>query len=282
MIAVLSSRNPFARCARSGVLAILLVFLFFPVYWLIVTAFKSQSEIFVVIPSLWPEHPTFENFVRAFSRTNLLVYLRNSLLTAGGSALVTTLIAAMAGFGFAKYKFRWQNSLMLAVLGSQMFPFGVILLSLYGYFVTIGLQNSLLGLTISYMAFSLPPAIYMLYGFFVNLPDELLEAARIDGATEFVILRRIVLPMSGPPLIAVGVYSFMWAWNDLLYSLTLVTNDDKRTIGPGLLMTFFGEMQQDWAAAMAASILASLPVVAVFGFLQKYFVQGLSGGALKS
>jgi multiple sugar transport system permease protein len=122
----------------------------------------------------------------------------------------------------------------------------------------------------------------MLYTFFARIPSDLIEAARIDGASEIEILRRIVLPLSLPGLIAVAVYAFMWAWNDLFYALTIMTSNELRTVGPGLLLEFFGEMQQDWGGAMAASLLASMPVVLVFALLQRFFVEGLTAGAVKA
>ena len=249
---------------------------------MVATYFRPQNEVFVQFPTLSAHAPTLANFERAWSQSDLPLYLRNSLLTAGGSALLTTALATLAAYGFAKYRFFARKPLMYLMISAQMFPFAVILISIYSLLQSLGLLNTLAGLTVAYIVFALPAAIYILYSFFMRLPDELIEAARIDGASELRILTRIVLPLSGPALIAVGIYSFMWAWNDLLYSLTLITRDDSRTIGPGLLLAFFGEMQQDWAGAMAASILASLPAVVVFGVLQRYFVQGLTAGAVKS
>lgn len=279
---VLVSRRPPAVASRWLAYALLWLFLFFPVYWMFVTALRPGGAVFVQFPSLFPAEPTFANFARALSQSSLLIYLRNSLITAGGSAFLTTALATAAAYGFAKYKFRGRHMLMYAMIAAQMFPFGLILISLYSFLFALGLLNSLLGLTLAYIVFALPPAIYILYSFFTRMPDALLEAARIDGASEWSILTRIVLPLSKPALISVGVYSFMWAWNDLLYSLTLVTRDDLRTIGPGLLLTLFGEMQQDWPGAMAAAILASLPAVVVFFFLQRFFIAGLTSGAVKN
>jgi multiple sugar transport system permease protein len=282
MSRILASGSIPAVAAKIGLCGLIWGFLFLPLLWMLATAFKSQPEIFVQFPTLLPAEPTLENFARALSQSNLPLYLGNSLVAAGGSALITTTAAALAAFGFAKYRFRGQTALMLLILSAQMFPFGVVLIRLYSVLQAAGLLDTLGGLTIAYTVFSLPPATYILYSFYANLPDDLIDAARIDGAGELTILVRIVLPLSIPALIAVGVYSFMWAWNDLLYSMTLVTKDNLRTIGPGLLLTFFGEMQQDWAGAMAASILAATPSVIVFAFLQRYFVQGLTAGAVKS
>jgi multiple sugar transport system permease protein len=280
--AVLSSRAPAAVAFRYALYAAFFIFLFFPVYWMLATAMRLPGEIFVQFPSFFPTAPTLDNFIRALSQSNLRIYLLNSLITAGGSACLTTSLAMLAAFGFAKYKFKGRRGLMYLMISAQMFPFAIILISMYSLLQAAGLLNTLTGLTVAYIVFALPPAIYILYSFYSRLPDELLEAARIDGASELTILFRVILPLSKPALISVGVYSFMWAWNDLLYSLTLVTQDNLRTIGPGLLLTFFGEMQQDWGGAMAAAILASLPSVIVFAFLQRYFVAGLTSGSVKS
>jgi multiple sugar transport system permease protein len=256
-------------------------FLIFPLWWLVSTALKPEAEIFVKYPSLWPSAPTFRNFERAIGTSGLLTYLRNSMITAVGSALITTSVAGLAAYGFAKFRFKARQPLMLMLIAAQMFPFAVLLITIYPLLRHTGLLNSLTGLTISYIVFSLPSSIYILYTFFSQIPEELLEAARIDGASELKILRQVVLPLSLPGLVAVAVYSFMWAWNDLFYSLTIMSSKDMRTVGPGLMLEFFGEMQQDWGAAMAASFLASAPVVLTFAFLQRYFIQGLTAGAVK-
>ena len=280
-VSILASRSAPATTGRIALYTFFWVFLFFPVYWMLATALRSGTDIFQQFPSLIPLQPTLQNFRRTLVSSDLLLYLRNSLVTAGGSALLTTFLAMLAAYGFAKYRFRGRHPLMYAMLAAQMFPFGLLLISLYSLLFSAGLLNTLLGLTLAYIVFALPPAIYILYSFFSRLPDALMEAARIDGASEWDILLRIILPLSKPALISVGIYSFMWAWNDLLYSLTLITRDDLRTIGPGLLLTMFGEMQQDWSGAMAAAILASLPAVVVFMVLQRYFVEGLTSGAVK-
>lgn len=257
-------------------------FLLFPIFWLCATSLKPATEIVVKYPSLFPSTPTFNHFVRALEMSGLLTYLRNSLATSIGSALLTTCLAALAAYGFAKFKFRGRQSLMFILIAAQMFPSAVLLITIYPLLQTMGLLNTLSGLSLSYIVFALPSGIYILYTFFSQIPDELIEAARIDGASEMTVLRKVILPLSMPGLIAVAVYAFMWAWNDLFYSLTIMSSKDMRTVGPGLMLEFFGEMQQDWGAAMAASILASAPVVLMFAFLQRYFIQGLTAGAVKS
>jgi len=270
------------RSIFAGLIVFFVLFLLFPIYWMIVTSLKPEPEIFVRQPTLWPLVPTLGNFARVLTGTNLPLFLKNSLITAGGSAVLTTLLATLAAYGFAKFSFALRRPLMLLMISAQMFPFAVLLISLYPMLKSAGMLDSRFGLVVSYIVFALPTGVYMLYTFFARIPSDLIEAARIDGAGEVAILLRIVLPLSLPGLVAVAVYAFMWAWNDLFYALTIVTSNELRTVGPGLLLEFFGEMQQDWGGAMAASLLASLPVVLAFAFLQRFFVEGLTAGAVKA
>jgi multiple sugar transport system permease protein len=256
-------------------------FLGFPVFWMVSTAFKPGAEIFVRFPTLLPAAPTLENFRGVLGQGELPRWLMNSLLTAGGAALLTTALATLAAHSFARFRYRGRKAMMALMISAQMFPFAVLLISLYPLLQAAGLLDSRLGLTIAYIVFALPTGTYMLFSYFVRLPEELIEAARIDGASEIMILLRVVLPVSIPGLVTVALYAFMWAWNDLLYAMTLVTSPELRTVGPGLLMSQLGEMRQDWGAAMAASLVASLPVVIAFALVQRWFVQGLTSGAVK-
>jgi multiple sugar transport system permease protein len=259
----------------------LAAFLGFPIFWMVSTALKPGAEIFLRFPSLLPAAPTLQNFRGVLGQGELPLWLSNSLLTAGGAALLTTVLATLAAHSFARFRYRGRKALMALMISAQMFPFAVLLISLYPLLQAAGLLDTRLGLTIAYIVFALPTGVYMLFSYFVRLPEELIEAARIDGASELRILLRVVLPVSVPGLVTVALYAFMWAWNDLLYAMTLVTSPELRTVGPGLLMSQLGEMRQDWGAAMAASLVASLPVVIAFGLVQRWFVQGLTAGAVK-
>jgi multiple sugar transport system permease protein len=270
-----------ARWVFAGTFLVLAAFLGFPVFWMISTAFKPTAEIFVRFPTMLPAAPTLDTFRGVLGQGDLPLWLTNSLLTAGGAALLTTVLATLAAHSFARFRYRGRKPLMALMISAQMFPFAVLLISLYPLLQAAGLLDTRLGLTIAYIVFALPTGTYMLFSYFVRLPEELMEAARIDGASELGILLRVVLPVSVPGLVTVGLYSFMWAWNDLLYAMTLVTSPDLRTVGPGLLMSQLGEMRQDWGAAMAASLVASLPVVIAFALVQRWFVQGLTAGAVK-
>lgn len=274
--------SPGQRLAFWLAFALVASFLFLPLGWMALTSIKPESEIFVRFPSLWPDAPTLQSYASLFTRGEMLDQLQNSLITAGGGAILTVTLATYAAYSFAKFRYRGRKPLMFLMLSAQMFPFAMMLISLYPMLQWAGLLNTRLGLVIAYIILALPSGTYMLYSYFVSIPTEIIEAARADGAGELYILHRIVLPLAMPALVTVGLYSFMWAWNDLLFSLTLVTKPELRTVGPGLLLNYIGESRSDWGGAMAASIVSSLPVVIGFAFLQRFFIQGLTAGAVKS
>jgi len=275
----LSSRS--AKTVFLGVALLIGFFLFFPVYWLLASSLKADAELYRITPSLWPETISLEHYRKVLFASDLPRQLGNSLFVSIGSALMNTAMAIYAGYSFAKYRYFGRRPVMLFMLSAQMFPFGLLLITLYPLFTNWGLLDTRLGLMLSYIVFALPVATYMLYSYFKQVPNELIEAARSDGASDLRILHTIVLPISLPPIITVFLYSFMWSWNDLLYSLTLIVSEDKRTVGPGLLLGYLNDSRSDWGGAMAGSLIASLPVIAGFIALQRYFIQGVTAGAVK-
>ncbi len=270
--------------AKLGFVAAALIigfFLFFPVYWMVISSLKTDAELYRIRPTFWPHEVTLKHFATALFEGNLLRQLGNSLIVSISSATLNAALAVYAGYSFAKYRYLGRRPLMLFMLSAQMFPFGLLLITIYPALVNWGLLDTRLGLMISYIVFALPVATYMLYSYFSQVPNELIEAARADGAGDLRILHTIVLPISIPPIVTVFLYSFMWSWNDLLYSLTLIISEDKRTIGPGLLLTYLNETSADWGGAMAASLMAALPVTVAFIALQRFFIQGATAGAVK-
>lgn len=278
---MLTLRSRSEKTAFWASLAAIFFFLVTPVLWMILTSFKSLSEVLRPLPTILPEHFTMANYQRVLFETDVMRYVGNGLYVAVANGVLTTTLAALSAYGFAKFKFRGRRQLMLFLVAGQMFPYGVLLISLYPILQTLGLFDTREGLVLSNLVFALPASIYILFSYVVNIPDDLLDAARMDGASNTRMLFELVLPLMLPGMITVFLYSFMWSWNDLLYSLTLITSDAKRTVGPGLLLTFLGEMEQDWGAAMAGSVVVSLPVVLVFMAVQRFFIQGLTAGAVK-
>jgi len=270
-----------AKLVFGLIAGLIALFLFFPVYWLVVSALKPDAELYSLTPTLFPQSVTFTHFRTALFEGDLPLHLSNSLIVSLSSATINATLAVYAGYSFAKYRYFGRKPVMLFMLSAQMFPFGLLLITIYPIFTSWGLIDTRLGLMLSYIVFALPVATYMLYSYFSQVPNELIEAARADGASDLRIFHTIVLPISIPPIVTVFLYSFMWSWNDLLYSLTLIISDDKRTVGPGLLLNYLNESNADWGGAMAASLLAALPVVLGFMALQRYFIQGVTAGAVK-
>ncbi|MFC5924054.1 carbohydrate ABC transporter permease [Micromonospora vulcania] len=260
--------------------AVLGVFAFGPVYWVTVTAFTPATDVFRFPPRFFPERLTVENFSALWDNPALLRYLLNSLLVSTLTALLTVVVSAYTAYSFAKFRYRGRRSLMYLVLASQMFPQALLLITLYLVFSQVGLLNSYLALILSFTTFTLPLCIWMLKGFFDTIPDELIEAAKVDGAGQGAIIHRILLPVSLPGLVATGLFAFIRGWNDFIFALTLA-GPDKQTLPPGLVNTFLGEFETAWPALMAASLVVSLPVVLGFAVLQRYLVAGLTAGAVK-
>lgn len=278
---MLELSSPAARIVFGFAVILGSLFLFAPVYWLVISALKGNQELYRVIPTLWPWEPVTTHFQTAFGRGNLFANLKNSLIVSGGSAALNTFLAAYAGYAVAKFRFAGRRPVMILLLSAQVLPFGLLLITIYPILVKAGLLDSHLGLILASIVFALPVSIYMLFSYFSQVPSELIEAARADGAGELRIFHTIVLPISLPALITVFLYAFMWSWNDLLYSMTLVVSDEKRTVGPGLLLNYLNETNADWGGAMAASLVASLPILIAFAILQKSFIQGVTAGAVK-
>lgn len=257
------------------------LFMFFPMYWMVVTALRPSTEIFERSAGLFPNSLTWENFRTVIEDPRIGRYLRNSIFVSGTTSIATAFICAYAGYSFSKYRYHGRKAFMFLVMTAQMFPFAILLLTIYVMMRQFGLLDRYIALILSYVTFTLPVGTWTLKSFFDHIPDSLIESAKIDGATRMVVLHKIILPLTIPGMVSVAVYGFVWSWNDLLYALTLITSPDKRTIAPGLVMNYMGEFQVHWATMMAASVWVSIPVTLGFIFLQRFFVQGLTAGAVK-
>lgn len=251
-----------------------------PIYWMVVTALRPQQMTFDYPPKFLPSNLTLENFAHLSTEPELLRYLGNSIVVSVVTAVLSVIISAYMGYAFSKYRFRGRRSLMYFVLSSQMFPHALLLVTLYALFSAYQLLDTYLALVLSFTTFTLPLCVWMLKGFFDTIPDSLIEAARMDGASRWRIVHSIVLPLSAPGLVAAGLFAFIRGWNDFIYALTL-GGTESRTLPPGLVNNYIGEATMAWAPLMAASLLASLPVVIAFIALQRHLVGGISAGAVK-
>ena len=260
-------------------LVLIRVFVFFPLLWMINTALKPTSDTFSMAFFTGPK--TMDNFIHIVTDEKIMRYLRNSLWVSFGSSLLATIVCSFAGYSFAKFRYRGRKFVMGIFMMSQAFPQAILLLSIYGTMQKVGLLGSYWSLLISYVVFTLPVGTWTLKSYFDQIPDALIESAKIDGATHFQIMRKVIFPLAVPGMITIAIYGFVWSWNDLLYSMTLVTDNAKRTLASGLVMTFLGMGSTNWGYMMASSIIAAIPVTIIFVFLQRYFIQGLTSGAVK-
>jgi multiple sugar transport system permease protein len=263
------------------IVVMICIYVFFPTYWMVITAFKSSSEIYNYNPTFIPLKPTLNNFRSVLTDKKMLTYFKNSLFVSLVSCMLATLVAAYAGYSFSKFRYHGRKSFMYLILTAQMFPFAVLLLTIYLMMRRFGLLDNYLSLVLSYITFTLPIGTWALKSFFDQIPDSLIESAKIDGASKIVIVHNIMFPLAIPGLVSTAIYGFVWSWNDLLYSLTLINSPASRTLAPGLIMTYLGQFQQNWTNMMAASVTASIPVTLMFIFLQRFFIQGLTAGAVK-
>lgn len=261
-------------------LTLLGIFAFFPVYWLVVTSVRPDSEVFAFPPSLVPTSITLENYRTFFEDGELLRYLLNSVVVAVTTTAGGLTVSVYAAYSFSGFRYRGRGSLMYVVLASQMFPQALLLITLYLTFSQLGLLNTYLGLVLSYMTFTLPLSIWLLKGIFDAIPGELAEAAKLDGASRLQSLHLIILPLARPGIIAAGLFTFVKAWDDFILALTL-SGAETRTLPPGLVLTFLTEASSSWPELMAASVILTSPVVIVFIALQRFFVAGLASGAVK-
>ncbi len=265
-----------------GALLLLLSLLFLPLYWMFVTSIKPNQAAFKVPPELFPSQPTLESYISQLrDRAGFLTYFLNSVIVSTLATLVSIVGSVLAGYAFSRFRFPAKRALLVFILASQMFPLVLLLVAIFVLFRQLNLLDTYLGLSLAFTSFSLPFCIWMMRGFFDTVPHELEQAAMIDGATRLQALFRVVLPLIGPGVIAVGLFSFLNAWNNLLFALSLTSSQNMRTVPPGFLLTYVGEFQYKWADAMAGSVMVALPMVAVFIFLQRYLISGMTAGAVK-
>lgn len=263
------------------IMACFLLFLFFPLYWMLVTSFKSTAVLFNIPPEWIPAQPVLDHYVKLFSDNAFVIFYKNSLIVSIGTTILTLVLASLAGYAFSRFKFKSKEFVMFSILATQILPVVSILIALYTMYNTYGLLNTRTGLVIALTSASLPFAIWMIKVFFDNIPLTIEEAAKIDGCSRFGILFRIVFPLSKPGVFAVGIYSFILSWDDFLYSLTLINKDELRTLNPGIAIRYMGEFSYDWGNIMTVSVTSTVPIVILFLFFQKYMISGLTAGAVK-
>ena len=260
---------------------VFLVFIF-PLYWMVVTALKTQVEIFSIPTPLWPENLTNNAIaVHLSSSGDTLRGFKNSLIISCGATVIATVLAIPAAYGLARFRFGARRGLVLFFLITQMLPSTLVLTSLYIMFSKMHLLNTYWAPILADATLGIPFSIIILRTYFVSIPKELDEAAKIDGCGHVSAFTKIMLPIAKPGIVVAAVFSFVYAWGDLIYGITFITNPNMRPITSSIY-NYVQQYQTLWNSTMAFGIIAITPVVLIFIFMQKYIVSGLTNGAVKA
>jgi ABC-type glycerol-3-phosphate transport system permease component len=279
---VLSARPRRRRPGRARwlIVAPALVFALVPIYWMLSSALKSNEELGLLSPTLFPHQPTLDQFATALADGSLMAATANSAAVALLTTMLVLLFGSAAAYAVTQWKFPGVNGVMGLTLFTQLMPLTATLVPVYLLWNRLGLTGSLGGIGLTYSLIYLPVAVWMLIGFFRSLPYELTEAALVDGAGRLRILWSIILPLAWPALVSVGAFTLITCWSEFLFALVFL-NSDQTTVTVRLAF-LIGEHDPNIGPLMAASTIATLCPLVIFFALQRYFVAGLTGGAVKS
>lgn len=261
-------------------LIILAVFAVFPLLWLLVSSFKSSSEMLNNPTKILPIQWTLENFKTVLITLNFTINIRNSVIIAAATTLIAIVISSLAAYGVVRFFPKLGDVMTKVLVTTYMFP-SIMLVILYAMVMAkLGLTNTRIGLVLVYLSFSVPYAVWMLVGFFKTVPIGIEEAARIDGANKLQVFVRVVLPLVAPGIVSTAIYVFINAWNEYLYSMILMSSSDKTTISVAV-KTLEGADILNWGSLMAACAIVVVPSIIFFCFIQSKLAGGLSDGAVK-
>ncbi len=262
-----------------GLLGLLALTVLFPIYYMVLISLKLPKDIYRT-PSLLPAGATLKNYVDLLTAQNFLVNVRNSLVVAGAATVVSVSISCLAAYSLVRLKYRYRSWIGRLILFSYLTPASLLFIPLSVIIARLGLGNTLHGLILIYLTFAAPLSTWLLMGFFRGIPADLEEQAMVDGARRLQALFRIVLPLSAPGLVAVSVFTFTGAWNELLLALIFTTSPDIRTVPVALQYLITGDVFR-WGLIMAGAVTAAVPVMVLYYLAQRFMVQGLAAGSVK-
>jgi multiple sugar transport system permease protein len=274
------NRVGFGSIGKWLVILVALIVVLFPFYWMVNTSLKPNSEIFSNPPTFFSRNWSLDAYVTMWQARPIWRYFVNSLIVATGATLLSLLLSSLAAYGFTRFHIRHENLFIILLLFTKMIPGTLLIIPYFQLMANLGLINNYFALIIAYTSFALPFSAWMLIGFFRSIPKELDEAGLIDGCSRLQSFWRVVLPLSLPGLIAVGLFTFLLSWNSYIWALVLTTSPDMFVLPVGIA-NMVGEYQVQWNQLMAASVLAIMPVVTLYAFLERYLVAGITAGAVK-
>jgi len=262
------------------IIVITTVMVLFPFFWMLSTSFKRESEVFRIPPSFIPESISAENYEFALTKTQVPRFFINSVINVAGTLAVSLLFASLAAYSISRFKFRGKIAYLGIILLSQLMPITTLIVPLYISLGSMRLLNNRVALIIVYSAIQIPIGTWLLLGYLNTIPRELDEAARIDGCTNFLILLRIIMPLSKPGLMAVGITTAIFVWQELILAMTFNSMDSNRPLMAGVSASI-GRAGIRWGQMNATGIIACIPIIIIFIFCQRYLIKGLTGGAIK-
>jgi multiple sugar transport system permease protein len=264
-----------------GLLAAAIMVMCFPIAWMLSVSFKPNVEVTKIPPDWLPQDFTWRGYEKFFSSPRYVRVFFNSFFVSIVVTILSLMLGALAAYALARFRFMGQRAVLMFLIITQMFPLVLLCIPYFRVFVTLGLYDTLTALVIAYLTFTLPFAILMLRSYFLNIPRDMEDAAMVDGCTRIGAIARILFPLSYPAFIGAGIYTFLLAWNEFLFAAVLIESWENRVLTMAIY-SLLAEFVTDWNTMMAFSVLASLPLVVGFVFLQRYMVQGMTGGALTS
>jgi len=262
-----------------GALGLLVAAIAFPFYWAVVASLTPEATLFRA-PSLWPREIIFDHYRALFDERAFWLPIRNSLIVAGLTTIFCVAVGSFAAYAIARLRFRGQTAILGFILAVTMFPQISIVSPLYLMLRALGLINTFPGLILPYMTFAMPLTVWLLVGFFRQLPRDLEEAAFMDGASRWQTFVRVMLPLATPGLATTGILTFIYCWNEFLFALSFTLGPERQTV-PVAIALFRGQYQVPWGQILAAAVIATAPVAALVLAFQRRIVQGLTAGAVK-
>ena len=273
-------RSPYLDGARWALVLVALVMVVFPFYWMVNTSLKPASEIFLSPPAFISSNWSLDAYVTVLTERPFARYFLNSLVVTLGTTVLSVTLAAFAAYGFTRFFPRGATPFIVFLLFTKMLPETLLIIPYFQLMSSLGLLNSYFALILAYSSFALPFSVWMLIGFFRSIPRDIDEAAKIDGASDLQTFFLVILPLARPGLVAVALFTFLIAWNSYLWALVLTTDASMHVLSVGVA-NMVGEYRVQWNELMAAAVIAAVPVMLLFSFLEKHLVNAITSGAVK-
>ena len=267
------------KSVNAAVVVAICIVALFPILWGLSTSLKPANAILEYPPQLIPAAPTLEHY-RQLLTTGIHKYILNSAIVSIVTVFLCVMLAALAGYALTRFSFRGKSLVLFVIVAVMSIPLPSLMVPTFTFLALLGLNNTLTGLVLLYTAYQLPLAVWVLYGYFQTIPSEFENAAMIDGYSRLQALRRVVLPLSRPGLIAAGLFTLTFAWNDFVVAVVMNSSDDVRTL-PVAIYNYLGFFGREWGPLTAAAMVSIVPVIVVFVVFQKYFLSGMTGGGVK-